>query len=896
MIRSDDRGRRELRASNRERNGTYVRDGVGLVLQEDQDGNEVNYTRDSLGRITAIETPARGVYAGYVASYKYDDHNRVIGLYDSLDQNAGTVIVGREYIGASGDLSRQTYRGGIQLDVARDGYARLIGLTTEIVSSSTGLFDFDYARDERGFVEYEDRVHDSVGDVYRYDDLQRLDEVVYDSADVVAELGTPGSTIHDRTDGFTFDADGHRQSVVSTPDGGASATETYVVDLDRHHYVEVGGVSRAFDFDGRLTESGDLRYEYDALDNLIGVAEVVSPGVLNQIATFTYDAAGRRISKAVGGDLYEYVYAGAWLIEEYVTPSGGSKIRIGQLYHAGGIDEIVMSRRLDVADLDGDSSVVDEVELLHHHNQLGSTIALSLTDGTVVEEYGYDAYGAPTIKDASGTVVSSVPSGNRFLFTGREYDEETELYHYRSRAYEPATGSFLQEDPLGYADGVNPVAYVGANPLNFVDPFGTSALSDIKEDVQEFLGEYGDILGLLIDALGLTDLLDAISVAIGQDVSSWAVGGFSGTPEKIGWWKRAKLAGSVALRFASGAINIARKILRAFKKAPEIAKAIRAKIRGPQCFVAGTLVAVHLGGVANASLPIEEIDVGMLVPCWEVERSGYPVDPSTEGLLAPDQFSVVTDDWWRIELELCDQEEGGSATLLRPNAWVEWAGLELGGETRLVLPEAHIDCRARVVALSQLDRVPEGQSAGLRCVTGRFARVCTGSGIELTIETGEVIRSTASHPYWSEDRGRWVSAARLEVGEALRLLGGSCVTVEDLVVVSLAGDFVFNFEVHRAHNYFVGSCGVLVHNEHAGTGTIVNERGVKIQIYSNDHGPPHAHVTSKAGETRIGQNGHPLRGDRPLSRQERAVIDANRSTIRSEIGASMRNHRRNNGG
>ena len=45
-------------------------------------------------------------------------------------------------------------------------------------------------------------------------------------------------------------------------------------------------------------------------------------------------------------------------------------------------------------------------------------------------------------------MVSSAPSGNRYLFTGREYDQETGYYHYRARTYDPGTCGFLQEDPL----------------------------------------------------------------------------------------------------------------------------------------------------------------------------------------------------------------------------------------------------------------------------------------------------------------------------------------------------------------------------------------------------------------------------------------------------------------
>lgn len=73
-------------------------------------------------------------------------------------------------------------------------------------------------------------------------------------------------------------------------------------------------------------------------------------------------------------------------------------------------------------------------------------------------------------------------------------------------------------------------------------------------------------------------------------------------------------------------------------------------------------------------------------------------------------------------------------------------------------------------------------------------------------------------------------------------------------------------------------------------GTLVNERGVRIQIYSNDHAPPHAHVKGGGSETRIGQNGYPLKGDPELSRKQQEVVDTNRKLIRDTIREYMRQH------
>jgi RHS repeat-associated protein len=43
---------------------------------------------------------------------------------------------------------------------------------------------------------------------------------------------------------------------------------------------------------------------------------------------------------------------------------------------------------------------------------------------------------------------------------------------FRSRQYDPATGKWLQEDPIGIAGGVNLYGYNGNDPNSFGDPFG----------------------------------------------------------------------------------------------------------------------------------------------------------------------------------------------------------------------------------------------------------------------------------------------------------------------------------------------------------------------------------------------------------------------------------------
>jgi RHS repeat-associated protein len=117
-------------------------------------------------------------------------------------------------------------------------------------------------------------------------------------------------------------------------------------------------------------------------------------------------------------------------------------------------------------------------EAVYHYHANGSFSVAALTDanGVVVERYAYSAYGEPLILDATATTVRPASVvGNRYLFTGREWDHATATYHYRARAYDPRLGRFLSRDPLDYAAGMSLYEYVGGRPLDGLDPSGLIA-------------------------------------------------------------------------------------------------------------------------------------------------------------------------------------------------------------------------------------------------------------------------------------------------------------------------------------------------------------------------------------------------------------------------------------
>lgn len=86
--------------------------------------------------------------------------------------------------------------------------------------------------------------------------------------------------------------------------------------------------------------------------------------------------------------------------------------------------------------------------------------------GTAAVEYDCDSFGN---RLATGLLTQ------RYGFTGREHDDESGVIFFRARHYDPATGMFLQRDPIGFAGGdMNLYAYVWNNPTKWTDPSGLS--------------------------------------------------------------------------------------------------------------------------------------------------------------------------------------------------------------------------------------------------------------------------------------------------------------------------------------------------------------------------------------------------------------------------------------
>src|SRR5262249_19677520 len=94
----------------------------------------------------------------------------------------------------------------------------------------------------------------------------------------------------------------------------------------------------------------------------------------------------------------------------------------------------------------------------------------------------------------------------RYGWTGREYDSNTGLYHsILGRNYNPETGRWNSEDPLGFTGGDSTLyRYLGTNPTRRTDPprMKVSEPSDADVATQPFSNVYNVCKNLAVTALG----------------------------------------------------------------------------------------------------------------------------------------------------------------------------------------------------------------------------------------------------------------------------------------------------------------------------------------------------------------------------------------------------------
>jgi len=154
--------------------------------------------------------------------------------------------------------------------------------------------------------------------------------------------------------------------------------------------------------------------------------------------------------------------------------------------------------------------VLRQKQLLYLHTDHLNTPRLATDENQIVVwRWEADAFGRTKPDkdpDRDGTKVNV-----RLRFAGQYYDSETGLHYNYFRYYDPSTGRYTTSDPIGLRGALNTFAYVGGNPLRYLDLLGleiTGQWDGFDPSVTDW--EYTGLTPHLERGPGGRDLVDRI--------------------------------------------------------------------------------------------------------------------------------------------------------------------------------------------------------------------------------------------------------------------------------------------------------------------------------------------------------------------------------------------------
>ena len=224
--------------------------------------------------------------------------------------------------------------------------------------------------------------------------------------------------------------------------------------------------------------------------------------------TYTYDVSGRRLTKAHNGTTTTFIYAGDLLVGQKT----GNDALTFKFDSAGNYFGFTY----------------DGEDYYYVKNLQSDVTAITNSTGSIVVEYGYDAWGR--LLSTTGTAAATIGAVNPIRYRSYYYDTESGFYFLQSRYYEPECCRFITADesevisatPMDLTDK-SLFAYCDNNPVARIDDEG---------EFWKYVAYAGitiALLGLTIATAGIATPLIAttIGVAVSASATTLITSGFA---------------------------------------------------------------------------------------------------------------------------------------------------------------------------------------------------------------------------------------------------------------------------------------------------------------------------------------------------------------------------------
>ena len=478
---------------------SYSQFGLNVTASGDQ---SFNYDETGPGFSNSIGHLTSTRFQGGWTQHAYDSGGRLTVDTQAVSPTAGsntqemTTRVGYSY-DASGNLVAIQYPSGrvlhfwyadgkpVAILVARDGISTAIPLLGQIEFNpfggvrawnwyvNGGLRGHNRDFDTTGrLVRYplgsllRDLHYDSAGRIISYTHLDRATGAVtakevawnqafsYDAAGRIVRSASSGDTYS-----LNYDPSGNRTVRIHN-----GALENYDIETSSNRLLGVNQPTRSFTYDNSGNVVTDRRGPRNAYYDQAG--RLTSLAVSRQVSNYTYDAKGRRVRK------YSSVSPQSTVIFVYDQYDH----LLGEYDYAGGVvREYAWLGDTPVVMLSTQPGSNEPAVHYIHTDHLNTPRVVLDTNNRTRWRWLGDPFG--------GSFPETDPEGLgaftfNLRFPGQYADLEGGFYYNYHRYYDPATGRYVQSDPIGLQGGINTYAYVENNPLRYTDPMGLDRWGD----------------------------------------------------------------------------------------------------------------------------------------------------------------------------------------------------------------------------------------------------------------------------------------------------------------------------------------------------------------------------------------------------------------------------------